>query len=64
MFDSADNGWKQYAARRFTVIDVPGDHLNMMTEPNIGEVGLRLDEILSAADPDLDREWDESMLDA
>jgi hypothetical protein len=36
----------------------------MMTEPNIGEVGLRLDEILSAADPDLDREWDESMLDA
>ncbi|MGY1964297.1 amino acid adenylation domain-containing protein [Nocardia gipuzkoensis] len=64
MFDSADNGWKQYAARRFTVIDVPGDHLNMMTEPNIGELGLRLDEVLSAADPDLDREWDESMLDA
>ncbi|MGQ4599558.1 amino acid adenylation domain-containing protein [Nocardia sp. R6R-6] len=64
MFDSADNGWKQYAARRFTLITVPGDHLNMMTEPNIGEVGLRLDEVLTAADPDLDREWDESMLDA
>ncbi|WP_067477354.1 amino acid adenylation domain-containing protein [Nocardia amamiensis] len=64
MFDSADNGWKQYAARRFTTISVPGDHLNMMTEPNISELGLRLDEVLSAADPDLARDRDESMLDA
>ncbi|MFR9753182.1 amino acid adenylation domain-containing protein [Nocardia sp. 004] len=64
MFDSADNGWQQYAAREFTVFSVPGDHLNMMSEPNVAEVGLRLDEVLAAVDPDLDREWGESMLDA
>jgi thioesterase domain-containing protein len=64
MFDSANNGWKQYAARRFTQVSVPGDHLHMMTEPHVGEVAVQLDAALAAADPDLDRELGAEMLDA
>ncbi|MFR9753838.1 alpha/beta fold hydrolase [Nocardia sp. 004] len=48
MSDKADNGWQQYAAREFTVIEVPGDNLNMLSEPNVGEVAQRLDEVMSA----------------
>nr|WP_269781645.1 non-ribosomal peptide synthetase [Nocardia bovistercoris] len=57
MFDSQDNGWQPYAARRFTLIPVPGDHLHMMTEPHVREVAARLDSILTSADrrEDLDR---------
>ncbi|WP_280234395.1 non-ribosomal peptide synthetase [Nocardia cyriacigeorgica] len=64
MFDSQNNGWQQYAGRRFEVVAVPGDHLHMMTEPHVGEVGMQLDAAVSAADPDLDREFSEGMLDA
>lgn len=64
MFDSANNGWQQYAARRFTLVPVPGDHLHMMTEPHVGEVAVQLDAALAAADPDLDRELGAEMLDA
>ncbi|NEW56597.1 amino acid adenylation domain-containing protein [Nocardia cyriacigeorgica] len=63
MFDSQNNGWEQYAGRRFEVVAVPGDHLHMMTEPHVGEVGMQLDAAVSAADPDLDREFSEGMLD-
>ncbi|MEV5836836.1 amino acid adenylation domain-containing protein [Nocardia sp. NPDC052112] len=64
MFDSANNGWQQYAARRFTLVPVPGDHLHMMTEPHVREVAVQLDSALAAADPDLDRELGVEMLDA
>ncbi|MGY4100852.1 amino acid adenylation domain-containing protein [Nocardia sp. R16R-3T] len=64
MFDSANNGWEQYAARRFTLVPVPGDHLHMMTEPHVREVAVQLDSALAAADPDLDRELGAEMLDA
>ncbi len=64
MFDSANNGWQQYAARRFTLVPVPGDHLHMMTEPHVREVAVQLDSALAAADPDPDRELGAEMLDA
>ncbi|MEV4236399.1 amino acid adenylation domain-containing protein [Nocardia sp. NPDC049737] len=64
MFDSANNGWEQYAARRFTLVPVPGDHLHMMTEPHVREVAVQLDSALAAADPDPDRELGAEMLDA
>lgn len=64
MFDSENNGWQQYAGRRFQVVTVPGDHLHMMTEPHVGEVGMQLDAAVAAGDPDLDREFSEGMLDA
>ncbi len=64
MFDSANNGWEQYAARRLTLVPVPGDHLHMMTEPHVREVAVQLDSALAAADPDLDRELGTEMLDA
>ncbi|WP_280201439.1 non-ribosomal peptide synthetase [Nocardia cyriacigeorgica] len=63
MFDSENNGWEQYAGRRFEVVAVPGDHLHMMTEPHVAEVGMQLDAAVSSADPDLDREFSEGMLD-
>ncbi|WP_330253636.1 amino acid adenylation domain-containing protein [Nocardia sp. NBC_00565] len=64
MFDSGNNGWRQYAARRFTLVSVPGDHLHMMTEPHVGAVAMQLDAALAAADPSMDRELDAEMLDA
>ncbi|WP_228002531.1 amino acid adenylation domain-containing protein [Nocardia australiensis] len=60
MFDSENNGWRQYAGRRFTQVEVPGDHLHMMTEPHVQTVAERLDAALSAADQALGAE----MLDA
>ncbi|MEV6139285.1 amino acid adenylation domain-containing protein [Nocardia sp. NPDC051990] len=64
MFDSTNNGWQQYAARGFTLVPVPGDHLHMMTEPHVREVAVQLDSALAAADPDPDRELGAEMLDA
>ncbi|WP_051407051.1 non-ribosomal peptide synthetase [Nocardia sp. CNY236] len=64
MFDTADNGWTAYAGREFTVISVPGDHLSMMSEPNVGDVARRLDEVMSTVDSAVDREWNEATLDA
>ncbi|MFQ6326153.1 amino acid adenylation domain-containing protein [Nocardia sp. CWNU-33] len=64
MFDSADNGWKRYAGRRFTQVAVPGDHLQMMAEPHIGVVAMHLDAAMSTADSRLDQELGAQMLDA
>lgn len=45
-FTSPTNGWERMTPRSLTVIDVPGDHLSMMSEPNIVEVAARLDAVL------------------
>jgi amino acid adenylation domain-containing protein len=42
-FTSPTNGWERLAPRSLTVIDVPGDHLSMMSEPNIADVAAKLE---------------------
>ena len=42
MFTSATNGWERLSPRSLTVIDVAGDHLSMMSEPNIADVAAKL----------------------
>jgi amino acid adenylation domain-containing protein len=41
-FTSHTNGWERLAPRSLTVIDVAGDHLSMMSEPNIADVAAKL----------------------
>ena len=41
-FDSPTNGWERLLPRSLTVIDVAGDHLSMMSEPNIADVAVKL----------------------
>src|SRR5262249_28481205 len=45
-YTSPTNGWERLAPRSLTVIDVPGDHLSMMLEPNIADVASRLEATL------------------
>jgi amino acid adenylation domain-containing protein len=45
-FTSPTNGWDRLAPRSLTVIDVPGDHLSMMSDPNIADVAAKLDAVL------------------
>jgi thioesterase domain-containing protein/acyl carrier protein len=45
-FTSQTNGWERFAARGLTVIDVAGDHLSMMSEPNIADVAAKLEAAL------------------
>ena len=42
-FTSQTNGWERLAPRSLTVIDVAGDHLSMMSEPNIADVAAKLE---------------------
>ncbi len=42
-FTSPTNGWERLTPRSLTVIDVPGDHLSMMSEPNIADVAAKLE---------------------
>jgi aspartate racemase len=37
-----DLGWKPYLKDGMTIYDVPGDHLGILQEPNVGEIGNRL----------------------
>jgi amino acid adenylation domain-containing protein len=41
-FKSPTNGWERLAPRSLTVIDVAGDHLSMMSEPNVADVAAKL----------------------
>lgn len=41
--------WKQIALGGLELHEVPGDHLSMMEEPFVRELGMRLDECLSGA---------------
>jgi amino acid adenylation domain-containing protein len=41
-FTSPTNGWERLTPRSLTVIDVAGNHLSMMTEPNIADVATKL----------------------
>jgi amino acid adenylation domain-containing protein len=41
-FTSPTNGWEQLTPRSLTVIDVAGNHLSMMSEPNIADVATKL----------------------
>jgi amino acid adenylation domain-containing protein len=45
-FLSPTNGWERLAPRSLTVIDVAGDHLSMMSEPNIADVAAKLEAAL------------------
>jgi hypothetical protein len=45
-FNSPTNGWERLAPRSLTVIDVPGNHLSMMADANIGAVAAKLDATL------------------
>ena len=45
-FTSPTNGWERLAPRSLTVIDVAGDHLSMMSEANIADVGAKLAAVL------------------
>ncbi|ORW96736.1 non-ribosomal peptide synthetase [Mycobacterium sp. IEC1808] len=42
-FTSQTNGWERLAPRSLTVIDVAGDHLSMMAEPNVADVATKLE---------------------
>lgn len=44
-----DTHWKEIALGGFELHEVPGDHLSMMEEPFVRELGMRLDECLSRA---------------
>lgn len=44
-----DLHWKQIALGGLELHEVPGDHLSMMEEPFVRELGMRLDECLSRA---------------
>ena len=48
MFDSPTNGWARWAGRRLEVVDIPGDHLTMMSQPHVGAVARALDSVLDA----------------
>ncbi|MEC3917916.1 non-ribosomal peptide synthetase [Nocardia sp. CDC160] len=43
------NGWQPYAAGRLDVIEVPGDHLTMITEPHVADVARQLVRLLDTA---------------
>lgn len=38
----ADLGWKPYVKDGMTIYDVPGDHLGILLEPNVGAIGNRM----------------------
>jgi amino acid adenylation domain-containing protein len=42
LFDSPTNGWERLSPRSLAVLDVAGDHLSMMSEPHIADVGTKL----------------------
>jgi amino acid adenylation domain-containing protein len=41
-FTSPTNGWERLAPRSLSVINVAGDHLSMMSEPNVVDVAAKL----------------------
>jgi thioesterase domain-containing protein len=40
------NGWGAHTSGRVDVVDVPGDHLVLMEEPQVADVAARLSEAL------------------
>jgi amino acid adenylation domain-containing protein len=45
-FKSPTNGWERLQPRSLSVIDVAGDHLSMMSEPNVVDVASKLEAVL------------------
>jgi len=45
-FVSPTNGWERLAPRSLNVVDVAGDHLSMMSEPNVIDVAAKLEAAL------------------
>ena len=45
-FRSPTNGWERLAPRSLSVLDVAGDHLSMMSEPNVIDVAAKLEAAL------------------
>jgi thioesterase domain-containing protein len=45
-FRSPTNGWERLAPRSLSVLDVAGDHLSMMSEPNVVDVAAKLEAAL------------------
>ncbi|MFD4351631.1 amino acid adenylation domain-containing protein [Nocardia sp. NPDC058518] len=52
-FESANNGWAQWATRDLEIIEVPGDHLTMMTGANVAAVASALGAALATERSDL-----------
>lgn len=48
MFASPTNGWERLTPRSLTTVDVAGDHLSMMSEPNVADVAAKLTATLDA----------------
>ncbi|MGL5865738.1 MAG: amino acid adenylation domain-containing protein [Dermatophilaceae bacterium] len=46
----AANGWARHCEHPVAVLEVPGDHLTMMAEPNVAAVACRLGAALAEAD--------------
>ncbi|BBX69479.1 hypothetical protein MPSYJ_29400 [Mycolicibacterium psychrotolerans] len=51
MFASPTNGWERLTPRSLRVIPVAGDHLSMMSEPHVADVGAKLSVELGALRP-------------
>ena len=47
-FEDAQNGWRHWISGNFSVINVPGDHLNLMSDPNVGTVAAIILDILAS----------------
>ncbi|MFF0541800.1 amino acid adenylation domain-containing protein [Nocardia thailandica] len=51
MFDSDSNGWDDLVRGDLDIVTIPGDHLDMMTEPHVAELAATLGRLLTAAEP-------------
>ena len=50
-FASPTNGWERLMPRSLTVVDVPGDHLSMMSGANVADVAAKLEAALQMSTP-------------
>ncbi|MGL5062519.1 MAG: non-ribosomal peptide synthetase [Microcoleus sp.] len=48
----ADLGWKPYLKDGMTIYDIPGDHLGILLEPNVGAIGNRMKLLLQDSCPE------------
>ncbi|WP_417282112.1 amino acid adenylation domain-containing protein [Antrihabitans spumae] len=53
MFASPTNGWDRWAARGLEIVEIPGDHLTMMSQPHVTAVAAELDSVLDRSDSGL-----------
>jgi len=44
--DPVDLGWAKFIDGNISIIDVPGDHLSMLKEPQVRELAVKLNLVL------------------